>query len=176
MSEIHIWSYSTVHWCSLSFNHFPLQFMFQFLCIKVHQFFFSIKSIRWQSRRTCTQFLQELQNNKYKFVAKQASPGECWVPPKKVMPHPRAKEKPQQEGRKGEIAFRIKPHTHQRCLEGSNKTLCAPGDPTETELDLPLSVWVSPVEVRVTVAFCTGRVSGYSRSRCGISPLGGGHH
>ena len=176
MSEIHIWSHSTVHWCSLSFNHFPLQFMFQFLCIKVHQFFFSIKSIRWQSRRTCTQLLRELQNNNYKFVAKQASPGECWIPPKKVMPHPRAKEKPQQEGRKGEIAFRIKPHTQQRCLEGSNKTLCAPGDPTETELDLPLSVWVSPVEVRVTVAFCMGRDSGWSRYRCGISPLGGGRH
>ena len=29
--------------------------------------------------------------------------------------HPRAKEKPQQDGRRGEIAFRIKPHTHQRC-------------------------------------------------------------
>ena len=119
--------------------------------------FFSIKSIRWQSRRTCTQLLRELQNNNYKFVAKQASPGECWITPKKVMPHPRAKEKPQQEGRKGEIAFRIKPHTQQRCLEGSNKTLCAPGDPTETELDLPLSVWVSPEEVWVCSALPQGQ-------------------
>ena len=35
-------------------------------------------------------------------------------------------------------------------LEGSNKTLCAPGprDPKETEPDLRLSVWVSPVEVQ----------------------------
>ena len=34
--------------------------------------------------------------------------------------------------RKGEIIFRIKPHTHEICLEGSNKTSCAPGlrDPT----------------------------------------------
>ena len=27
-----------------------------------------------------------------------------------------------------------------RLLEGTNRTLCAPGDPTETEPDLPLSV------------------------------------
>ena len=46
--------------------------------------------------------------------------------------------------------FKIKPHTPQRHSEGSNETLCAPGDPTETEPDLPLSIWVSPAEVRVS--------------------------
>ena len=53
-----------------------------------------------------------------------------------------------QDDRRGTIMFRIKPHTRQIHLEGSNKTLCAPGpkDPTETEPDLPLSVSVSPVE------------------------------
>ena len=53
-------------------------------------------------------------------------------PTKKICPHPRAKEKPQQDSWKGEIAFRSKSHTHQRWSEGSNKTLCAPGprDPT----------------------------------------------
>ena len=42
----------------------------------------------------------------------------------------------------GEKEFRIKLHTHQRCSEGSDKTLYAPEprDPTETEPDLPLSV------------------------------------
>ena len=37
--------------------------------------------------------------------------------------------------------FRIKIHTLQRCSEGSNQTLCAPGprDPTETEPELCLS-------------------------------------
>ena len=40
----------------------------------------------------------------------------------------------------GEIVFKIKPNTHQRHLEGSNKTLCASGDPIETEPDMPLSV------------------------------------
>ena len=75
-------------------------------------------------------------------AAEQSSKGECWIPPKKDTPHPRAKEKPQQDGRRGEIAFRIKPHACQRCSEGSNPTLCAPEprDLTETEPDLPLSV------------------------------------
>ena len=40
--------------------------------------------------------------------------------------------------------FKIKSHNRQRCLEGSNKTLCIPGDPTDprsqTEPDLCLSV------------------------------------
>ena len=51
-------------------------------------------------------------------------------------------EKPQQDVRSTEIVFTITPHTCQRCSEGSNKTLCAPGprDPPETEPDLPLSV------------------------------------
>ena len=59
-------------------------------------------------------------------------------PTKKYTLHPRAKEKPQQDGRRDEITFRIKPNTHQRCLEGSNKTLCAPEDFSETEPDPPL--------------------------------------
>ena len=33
----------------------------------------------------------------------------------------RAKEKPLQDARRGKFAFRIKPHSHQRCSEGSNK-------------------------------------------------------
>ena len=35
-------------------------------------------------------------------------------------PWPKAKEKPQQDCRRGKTTFRIKPHTCQRCLEGSN--------------------------------------------------------
>ena len=69
---------------------------------------------------------------------------------KKDTPCPRAKEKPQQDGRTGKIMFRIKPHACHRCLEGTNKTLCTSGDPTETEPDLLLSVWVTPVEVWVS--------------------------
>ena len=77
---------------------------------------------------------------KLQLVAEQPSTGECRIPPKKYSPCPRAKEKPQQDGRKSRVAFRIKPHTCQRCLEGSNKTSCArgPRHPTEAESDLPL--------------------------------------
>ena len=55
-------------------------------------------------------------------------------------PCSRAKGKPQQDGRRGEFAFRIKPHTSQRCSEGSNKP-CAHQDPeTPQKLRLCLSV------------------------------------
>ena len=48
----------------------------------------------------------------------------------------------QEGGRRGEVSFKIKPHAHQRCSEGSHKTLCAPGprDPTETESEVCVSV------------------------------------
>ena len=60
--------------------------------------------------------------------------------PKKDTLCPKAKEKPQPDGRREEVMFGIKPHTGQRGLEGSKKNCCVPGDPTETEPDLPLSV------------------------------------
>ena len=79
---------------------------------------------------------------KLQLATEQPSTGECWIPPKKDTPHPRAKEKPQKDGRRGEIAFRIKPLTCQRCLEGSN-TPCEqqdPETPTDTETELCLNV------------------------------------
>ena len=66
-----------------------------------------------------------------------------WDPTKKKdTPHLRAKEKTQQDGRRGKVTFRIKSHTHQGPFEGSNKTLCTAGlrDPTETEPEPCLSV------------------------------------
>ena len=48
---------------------------------------------------------------------------------------PWGKEKPQKNGRRGEITFKIKSHTCQRCLEGTNKTLYSPG-PRERSSDL----------------------------------------
>ena len=36
---------------------------------------------------------------KLQLAAEQLSTGECWIPPKKDTPCPRAKEKPQQDGR-----------------------------------------------------------------------------
>ena len=66
---------------------------------------------------------------KLQLTAEQPSKGECWVPPKKDTLHSRAKEKPQQDGWKDKITFRIKLHTLQRCLEGSNK----PGEHQDPE-------------------------------------------
>ena len=79
--------------------------------------------------------LQELQN--YNSLLTNHRQDNVPSHQKKDTPGPRAKEKPQQDGRKGKIMFRIKPHNRQRCSEGSNKTLCAPGprDPTGTEPD-----------------------------------------
>ena len=93
------------------------------------------------------------------LAAEQPSTGKCWIPPKKDTPCPRAKEKPQQDGRKGKSAFRIKSHTRQGRSESSNKTLCAPGprDPTETEPGLPLSASVSPAEAWVSSGLSQGQ-------------------
>ena len=74
------------------------------------------------------------------LTAQLPQTGECLIPPLKDTPSPTAREKPQQDCRRGKIAFKIKSHTHQRHSEGSNRTLCTPGDPTETESDPPLSV------------------------------------
>ena len=60
-------------------------------------------------------------------AAEEPLTGECWIPPKKYTSGPRAKAKPQQDGRRGKVTFRIKPHTQQRSSEGLNKTLCVPG-------------------------------------------------
>ena len=65
---------------------------------------------------------------KLQLTAEQPLTGKCWIPPKKDTPCPRAKEKPQQDDRRGEITFRIKPHMLQRCSESSNKP-CAHQDP-----------------------------------------------
>ena len=71
---------------------------------------------------------------KLQLTAEQPSTGECWILPKKDNPH--SKEKLQQDGRRGDIVFRTKPHT------GLRQTLCPPGprDATETEPELCLSV------------------------------------
>ena len=75
----------------------------------------------------------------------------CWTtidrrmlhPTKKRCPTSKGKEKPQKEGRRGEIAFRLKPHIHQWCSKGSDKTMSAPGsrDPPRQRLSQTY-VWV----------------------------------
>ena len=95
---------------------------------------------------------------KLQLSAEQPLTGECWIPRKKDTPHPRAKEKPSRDGRSAIIAFRIKPHIHQRCSEGSNNTLCtiAPRESTEAKPDLPLCR-VTPAEVWVSSGLPQGQ-------------------
>ena len=63
-------------------------------------------------------------------------------------PHPRTKEKPQQDGRRGKFMFRIKPHSRQRRSEGSNKP-CVHHDPGTPQRLIQNCVWASSVEVWV---------------------------
>ena len=63
---------------------------------------------------------------KLQLAPEQPPTGECWIPPKKDTLCPRAKEKPQQDGRRGTIMFKIKSQICQRCSEGTKKPLCIP--------------------------------------------------
>ena len=74
-----------------------------------------------------------------------------------------------------EIEFRIKPHTRQRCSEGSNIP-CAHQEPETPQRLRQHCVWLPPEEVRVSSGLLQGRGSGCSRPGYGISPLGGGCH
>ena len=71
-------------------------------------------------------------------------------------------EKPQKDGRRGKFTFRIKPHSLQKCSEGSNK-LCPYQDPETPQRLIQNCVWVSPVEVCSAVDYRMGRDSGCNR-------------
>ena len=86
-------------------------------------------------------------------------------------PHPRAKEKLQQNGRRDDIVFGIKPHTHQRYSEGSNIPIVHqdPETPWWLRQNCECLLW----RYRSAVDCCRGRGSGCSRPGYGISPLVG---
>ena len=71
-------------------------------------------------------------------------------------PWPKAKEKPQQDCRRGKTTFRIKPNTLQRHLEGSNKP-CVHQDTGNQQRLRQNCVWVSPVEVQVISGLLKGQ-------------------
>ena len=73
----------------------------------------------WQRRRI-VHSSSPVRTPKLQLTAEQPSMGECWSPPKKDTLCPKA-EKPQQDGRRGEITFRIKPHTHQSIQKAQTK-------------------------------------------------------
>ena len=134
-------------------------------------------SRRWQSRRTCTQS-SPARTSKLQLAADQPSTGDCWIPTKKDTPHLRAKE---QDGRRGKITFRIKPRTHQRCSEGSNKT-CVHQQTLQRLSQTCRWVCQCLMQMYRSTVTCRGGSgsggsgSGCSRPGCGISPFGGGCH
>ena len=81
-------------------------------------------------------------------------------------------QRSQQGGRRGKLAFRIKPQSCQRCSEGSNKP-CVHQD-SETPQRLRQTVFECLLWRYGLAVVCRrdrGSGCGY-----GISPLGGGHH
>ena len=93
---------------------------------------------------------------KLQLAAEPPSTWECWIPPKIDIPHPRAKAKSQQDGRRGEITFRIKHLTHQTCSEGSNKS-CVHQDPDTPWRLNQNCVWVPPAKVPVSSGLLQGQ-------------------
>ena len=63
-------------------------------------------------------------NVKLQLTVEQPLTGECWIPPKKDIPHLRAKEEPQQDGGRGEITFRIKNQKPPETLGQLKQTWC----------------------------------------------------
>ena len=79
---------------------------------------------------------------KSQLSAEQPSTGECWNLSRKDTPCPQVK-KLQQNGRKGTITFKIKPHILQRSLENTNKTWCYQGPPEKGAVT-PTRHWARP--------------------------------
>ena len=79
----------------------------------------------------------------------------CWSDFEEI-PMSKGKGKSQQDGRRGKITFRIKPHTGQRCSEGSYKP-CAHQDPETPQRLRQRCVRVSPVEVGVSSGLPQGQ-------------------
>ena len=138
-----------------------------------------IAPTRWQSRRI-VRSSSPVRTPKLQLADEQPSMGECWIPPKKDTPCPKAKEKPQQDDRRGEITFRIKPHTHQSVQKAQTKHV-------HQDLETPerlsqTCLWVfecllwqhrSAVACRRDGTLCAADLG---HQVCGVSSLGGGRH
>ena len=129
-------------------------------------------SIRWWGRRMCIHLLlRELQN--YNSLLNNCRLENVGSHHKRY-PTSKGKGEAQQEGRRGEIEFRIKPLTCQRCSEGSNKP-CVYQDPETPQRARPVFECLLQ-RFRSAVDCFRDRGFGYSRLGYGISPLGGGCH
>ena len=73
------------------------------------------------------------------------------------------------------LGFRIKPHSHQRCSEGSNKP-CVHHDPGTPQILRPNCVWASPVEVQVGGGLLQEQGLWVQQTWVWHKPFGGGNH
>ena len=94
-------------------------------------------------------------NTNLRLTAEQPSIGECRIPPKNDTLNPGVKEKPQQDGMMGEILFRLKPYTCQRCTEGPSKP-CGHQDPGKGAVTHKRD-WTRPAFECLSVS-CRGRL------------------
>ena len=110
---------------------------------------------------------------KLQLTAELPSTGECWIPPKKDTTCRRAKEKIQQDGRRGKTTFRIKPNNCQRCRRAQTK-LCVHQDPKAPQRlsQTCLSVFECLLSRHGSAVTChRDRDSGCSRpGTCGMWP------
>ena len=128
---------------------------------------------RWWSRRTCVHLLLwELQN--YSLLLNNCRQENVGSHQKKITHIQGQKRSPSKMAGAGKIAFRIKPHTSQRCSQDLNSP-CAHQDPETPQRLRQNCIWASPV-YGSTVDCHRERGSGCSRPGYGISSLGGGHH
>ena len=64
---------------------------------------------------------------KLQLTAEKPLTGEYWIPPKKDTPHPRAKEEPQQDGRRGKMHLELNLIATRDALR-AHKTPCVHQD------------------------------------------------
>ena len=115
---------------------------------------------------------------KLQLATEQPSTGECWIPPKKDTPCPRAKEKPQQDTRTGKITNRNKLHWPE--MHGGLKHSLV-----HTRTQRPNRDWARPAFECFSVS-CRGTGQQWpaagtealgardvGRTPCGISPFEG---
>ena len=129
-------------------------------------------ALRWQSRRTCTHLLWELQNYNFLLINRRLE---------NVGSH--QKEIPHIQGQRrspSKMVGGVKSHLESNPLPARDAQRVQTNlVHTRTQGPQRLRqncVWVSPEEVQVISGLLQGRGSGYSRPGYGISPLGGGHH
>ena len=141
---------------------------------------------RWWSRRMCAHPLLQDHQNCNSLLNNHRT--ECWIPLKKDTPCPWAKETPQQDSRRGEIAFRIKSNlTPARDAQRAQTKSYAHQDPGKRAVT-PTRDWARSAFECVSIscrgtgqqwlATGTGALAAADLEGvvCSISPLGEGQH